>query len=66
MFKNILNSMDGISIYGIISICIFFSFFTGMLIWACLLKKNYLHHMSEVPLNSGEKNSTDKLNAEKL
>ena len=66
MFKNILNSMEGISIYGIISICIFFSFFTGMLIWAFLLKKNYLHHMSEVPLNSGEKNSTDKTNAEKL
>ena len=66
MFKNILNSMEGISIYGIISICIFFSFFTGMLLWAFLLKKNYLHHMSEVPLDSGEKNSTDKTNAEKL
>ncbi len=66
MFKNILHSMADISIYGIISICIFFSFFTGMLIWAFLLKKNYLHHMSEVPLNSGEKDSTDTLNAKKL
>ncbi len=66
MFKNILHSMADISIYGIISICIFFSFFTGMLIWAFLLKKTYLHHMSEVPLNSGEKNSTDNLNAEKI
>ena len=61
MFKNILNSMEGISIYGIISICIFFSFFTGMLIWAFMLKKSHLHHMSEVPLDSGEKDSTDKI-----
>jgi hypothetical protein len=58
--------MDGISLYGIVSICIFFGFFTGMLIWTFALKKTYLNHMSEVPLNSGETNSTDKINAEKL
>ena len=66
MIKNILCSMDGISFYGIVSICIFFGFFTGMLIWAFALKKTYLHHMSEVPLDSGETNSTGKINAEKL
>jgi hypothetical protein len=53
--------MDGVSLYGIISICIFFGFFTGMLVWACLREKNYLKHMAEVPLDAGEKNPTDKI-----
>lgn len=66
MYQKILCSMAGISFYGIASICIFFGFFTGMLIWAFALKKNYLNHMSEVPLDSGEKTATDKINAEKL
>jgi hypothetical protein len=60
MLKNILCDIDGISLYGIISICIFFSFFTGMLVWSFVLKKNYLKHMAELPLDGGEKNSTDK------
>ena len=60
MYQNVLNGIDGIGIYGLISICIFFGFFTGMLIWAFVLKKNYLTHMAELPLDGGEKNSTDK------
>ena len=54
MIKNILCSIDGIGIYGVISICIFFSFFTGMLLWAFVLKKNDLNRMAEIPLDSGE------------
>lgn len=63
MIKNILCSMDGISLYGVISICIFFGFFTGMLLWAFALKKSYLNHMGGLPLNAGEtaKTSTDKI-----
>ena len=63
MIKNILCSIDGIGIYGVISICIFFGFFTGMLLWASVLKKNYLNRMAELPLDSGElpKNSTPNI-----
>ena len=63
MIKNILCSIDGIGIYGVISICIFFSFFTGMLLWAFVLKKNYLNRMAELPLDSGElpKNSNPNI-----
>lgn len=66
MYQNVLNGIDGIGIYGVISIGIFFSFFTGMLIWAFVLKKNYLQHMAELPLDGGEKNSTDNNQAETL
>lgn len=61
MYQNVLTNIEGIGIYGIVSICIFFGFFTGMLIWAFLQKQNYLNHMAELPLNSGEINPTDKI-----
>ncbi len=68
MYQKILCDIDGIGLYGIISICIFFGFFTGMLVWAFALKKNYLNHMGDLPLNEGEraqaptqKNQTTKL-----
>jgi cbb3-type cytochrome oxidase subunit 3 len=60
MIQNILTGIENVSVYGVTSICIFFGFFTGMLVWAFLRKKNYLNHMAELPLDSGEKNSTDK------
>ena len=54
--------MDGVSIngYGLFSFILFFAFFIGMLVWAFALKKNYLNHMGDLPLDGGEKNSTDK------
>ena len=63
MFQNIFESLKGIGIYGIISILIFFTFFTGMLVWAFALKKNYLTNMESLPLESGEdpENPNDNL-----
>lgn len=66
MEQKILSGIEGISIYGIVSICIFFSFFTGMLLWAFLQKKNYLNKMSALPLDGGEVNSHEKIQSEKL
>lgn len=55
MIQNVLHHIGGIGIYGIISVCLFFTFFTGMLIWAAFLKKPYLHSMRELPLQDGER-----------
>jgi len=54
MLENIMHRMGGTSLFGIISICIFVAFFTGMLIWAGLLKKSYLKSMCELPLDDSE------------
>ena len=53
MFQNILCDIDGIGIYGVISICIFFAFFTGVLVWTGTLKKHYLKSMGDLPLDDG-------------
>jgi len=54
MIKNVLENIGGIGLYGIISLCLFFTFFTGMLIWAFRLRKPYLKSMEELPLDDGE------------
>jgi hypothetical protein len=63
MYQKILCDINGIGIYGVVSICIFFGFFTGMLLWAFALKNNYLTKMGGLPLDGGErpKNPNDKI-----
>ena len=65
MIYNIVHSLlreaENINAYGLFSFILFFGFFLGVLIWAFALKKNHLKHMAELPLNGGEKHSTDKI-----
>ena len=63
---SILREAENINGYGLFSFILFFGFFIGVLVWAFLLKKNYLNHMGDLPLDGGEKNSTDKTQSEKL
>jgi hypothetical protein len=61
MIKNVLTHIDGIGLYGVLSIGIFFAFFTGMLLWAFVRKKSYLEKMSALPLDGGETDSNEKI-----
>jgi len=60
MEEKIIGSMNGVGIYGVISICIFVAFFTGMLVWAFTKKASYLDKMGRLPLDSDEKDSNDQ------
>jgi hypothetical protein len=60
MIKNVLSDIGGIGIYGIISVCLFFVVFTGMLIWAFRLKRADADAMSTLPLHDGEKSIDPK------
>lgn len=51
MIENVLHKIGGVGIFGIVSICLFFAFFTGMLLWAAFLKKPYLQSMRDLPLD---------------
>jgi hypothetical protein len=52
MIENVLHRIGGVGMFGIISICIFFAFFSAMLVWAFRLKKSYITAMRELPLES--------------
>ena len=54
MIKNVVSEIGGIGLYGVISICLFFAVFTGMLIWAMRMKKTVAQKMSACPLHDGE------------
>ena len=58
MEEKIICSMNGVALYGVISICIFVAFFAGTLLWAFTKKANYLDKMGSLPLEDEE--STNK------
>lgn len=60
MIKNVLQDIGGVGIYGVVSICLFFTVFSGALVWAFLQKKSFLKEMSVLPLEDGSQSSTRK------
>ena len=52
MIQNVLSRIGGVGMYGVISICLFFAVFIGVLLWTLGLKKSYLNKMRELPLDS--------------
>lgn len=50
MFKEVLQSIEGIEFFTIISMLILILFFIGMIIWLFKVDKKYIKHMSELPL----------------
>ena len=51
MFKEVLQSIEGVEFYTIVSMIIFILFFIGMSIWLFKVDRNYIKTMSELPLN---------------
>ena len=59
-----LESIDGVSIYPIISILIFFALFLIIGIWVLRMDKAYVDKMSNIPL--GEEDNIFKDNLKKM
>lgn len=51
MFKHYFEIIDGIDIYPIISLLIFFIFFVLLFIWVIRVDKQYIKDMEELPLD---------------
>jgi cytochrome c oxidase cbb3-type subunit 4 len=54
--KNYLSGIEGISIYPVISLSIFFIFFIMLGIFVLKADKNYISHMENLPFSDDEKN----------
>lgn len=50
-FKNYLEHITGVELYPMISLLLFFIFFTGLAIWALRANKGYIEGMKQIPLN---------------
>ena len=54
MFEQIKHNMetiDGVAIFPILSLVIFFTFFVGLGIWVFSYKKEKIKELSKIPLN---------------
>ncbi|GAA4048416.1 CcoQ/FixQ family Cbb3-type cytochrome c oxidase assembly chaperone [Flavobacterium chungnamense] len=49
--KHNMETIDGVAIYPIISLSIFFVVFVSFFIWAMTYKKDEIKELSELPLN---------------
>lgn len=54
MFNNYLESIEGVGIYPIISLLVFFMFFVVMIVWLMRVDKSYIKKMSSMPLDNEE------------
>ena len=52
--KHNLTSIDGVSIYPIISLLIFFLFFAVMITWVYRMRKTEVDELSNIPFESEE------------
>ena len=60
MIQNVLTHIGGIGGYGVLSLCLFFAVFLGVVVWALRLKRTYLDVMRALPLED-EVSSQDRL-----
>jgi cbb3-type cytochrome oxidase subunit 3 len=50
--KGNLENIDGVQIYPIISLLIFFIFFAALFWWVFTAKKDYIKEVSNIPLDN--------------
>ena len=50
MIKNILQDIGGIGLYGVISLCLFFTVFSSALLYTLLQRSSFCERMSALPL----------------
>jgi hypothetical protein len=50
MIEHAVSRIGGVGVYGVLSICLFFAVFVGVLVWTLCLKKPYLNAMRQLPL----------------
>jgi len=53
-FTYYLSNIDGVSIYPIISLIIFFIFFVGLFYWVSKLDKKSIEEISNIPLDKND------------
>ncbi|RMB64087.1 CcoQ/FixQ family Cbb3-type cytochrome c oxidase assembly chaperone [Dokdonia sinensis] len=59
--KGNLENIDGVAIYPMISLLIFFFFFVGLFWWVFTAKKAHITEVSNIPLNDDTINDNQNL-----
>lgn len=54
MYRQILESITGVDIYPVISLSVFFLFFTLLILYVVKTDKKQLDQLSQIPLQNNE------------
>lgn len=54
MYKNVLQAIDNIAIWPVVSFVIFFLFFIVLLWWVFSVDKGFINKMKSLPLDKDE------------
>lgn len=60
MIKNVLQQIGGLGIYALTSLLLFFTVFTGALIWTFLQRQSVCVKMESLPLEEENNPSKDQ------
>ncbi|MBR9999127.1 MAG: cbb3-type cytochrome c oxidase subunit 3 [Cyclobacteriaceae bacterium] len=60
MYKNVLQAIENVEIWPLISMIIFFIFFLGVLIYILTVDKVFIQKMKEMPMDDGTKPVADE------
>lgn len=63
MYKNVLQSIDNIAIWPVISFVIFFLFFVCLLWWVFTADKKFIQEMESLPIQERDMTNAEKLNS---
>ncbi len=66
MYKDVLRSMDDVSLFPVIAIAIFFFFFLIIAIRAIRLDKKHVNHLASLPIEDEMHHESFKVNPSKL
>ncbi len=54
MYNNVLQSIENIAVWPVVSFVIFFLFFICLLWWVFTADKKFIEYMADLPLQQGE------------
>jgi cytochrome c oxidase cbb3-type subunit 4 len=60
MYKNVLENIENIEMWPVISFVIFFLFFLGLLWWVFTVDKKFIDEMKNLPIEKSPANSNFK------
>lgn len=56
-FKHYLESITGVGVYPLVSLLIFFTFFTVLTLWAVKANKGYISELKNIPFGNQNDNN---------
>lgn len=59
MIKDILNSIQGLGIWGTLAVILFFMVFMWWVFSSLMLNKSHVDHMGSLPISSGDEDEKE-------